>query len=98
MGMSQIQTCFSSSYNVHCYPLCHGFNRRELSVGDIVFCHFQRNSSGSENPSDVFRFLVEERVQCCQTQQVRYTQRVDYLMQLPVPLEAASNRGNTFCN
>uniref|UniRef100_A0A671T9R5 Ubiquitin carboxyl-terminal hydrolase n=1 Tax=Sinocyclocheilus anshuiensis TaxID=1608454 RepID=A0A671T9R5_9TELE len=52
----------------------------------------ERNSSGSENPSDVFRFLVEERVQCCQTQNVRYSQRVDYLMQLPVPLEAASNR------
>uniref|UniRef100_A0A8C1N9M2 Ubiquitin carboxyl-terminal hydrolase n=1 Tax=Cyprinus carpio TaxID=7962 RepID=A0A8C1N9M2_CYPCA len=52
----------------------------------------ERNSSGSENPGDVFRFLVEERVQCCQTQKVRYTQRIDYLMQLPVPLEAASNR------
>uniref|UniRef100_A0A672M724 Ubiquitin carboxyl-terminal hydrolase n=2 Tax=Sinocyclocheilus grahami TaxID=75366 RepID=A0A672M724_SINGR len=52
----------------------------------------ERNSSGSENPSDVFRFLVEERVQCCQTQNVRYSQRVDYFMQLPVPLEAASNR------
>lgn len=48
---------------------------------------------GSENPSDVFRFLVEERVQCCQSRRVRYTQRVDYLMQLPVPIEAASNRG-----
>ncbi|CAM4624856.1 unnamed protein product [Leuciscus chuanchicus] len=52
----------------------------------------ERNNSGSENPSDVFRFIVEERVQCCQTQKVRYTQRVDYLMQLPAPLEAASNR------
>ncbi|KAG1940958.1 ubiquitin carboxyl-terminal hydrolase 13 isoform X1 [Pimephales promelas] len=52
----------------------------------------ERNNSGSENPSDVFRFIVEERVQCCQTQKVRYTQRVDYIMQLPAPLEAASNR------
>ncbi|KAM6962866.1 ubiquitin carboxyl-terminal hydrolase 13 isoform 2-T2 [Aplochiton taeniatus] len=52
----------------------------------------QRNSGGSENPSDVFRFLVEERVQCCQTRRVRYNQRVDYLMQLPTPLEAATNR------
>lgn len=52
----------------------------------------QRNSGSSENPSDVFRFLVEERVQCCQTRRVRYNQRVDYLMQLPTPLEAASNR------
>ncbi|KAG5851422.1 hypothetical protein ANANG_G00093240 [Anguilla anguilla] len=52
----------------------------------------ERNSVGSENPSDVFRFLVEERVQCCQSRKVRYTQRVDYLMQLPVPVEAAANR------
>lgn len=57
------------------------------------FLHFQRNSSGSDNPSGVFRFIVEERVQCCQSQKVRYSQRVDYLMQLPVPLEAAINRG-----
>ncbi|KAJ8418924.1 hypothetical protein AAFF_G00004230 [Aldrovandia affinis] len=52
----------------------------------------ERNSAGSENPSDVFRFLVEERVQCCQSRKVRYSQRVDYHMQLPVPLEAATNR------
>uniref|UniRef100_A0AAX7SMF2 Ubiquitin carboxyl-terminal hydrolase n=1 Tax=Astatotilapia calliptera TaxID=8154 RepID=A0AAX7SMF2_ASTCA len=52
----------------------------------------ERNSAGSENPSDVFRFLVEERVQCCQTRRVRYTQRVDYCIQLPAPFEAASNR------
>uniref|UniRef100_A0A673Z0W2 Ubiquitin carboxyl-terminal hydrolase n=1 Tax=Salmo trutta TaxID=8032 RepID=A0A673Z0W2_SALTR len=52
----------------------------------------ERNSAGSENPSDVFRYLVEERVQCCQTQKVCYNQKVDYLMQLPAPIEAASNR------
>uniref|UniRef100_A0A668ASW4 Ubiquitin carboxyl-terminal hydrolase n=1 Tax=Myripristis murdjan TaxID=586833 RepID=A0A668ASW4_9TELE len=52
----------------------------------------ERNSAGSENPSDVFRFLVEERVQCCQTRRVRYTQRVDYLIQLPAPIECATNR------
>uniref|UniRef100_A0A672YZI9 Ubiquitin carboxyl-terminal hydrolase 13 n=1 Tax=Sphaeramia orbicularis TaxID=375764 RepID=A0A672YZI9_9TELE len=60
------------------------------------FQHFinlvERNSAGSENPSDVFRFLVEERVQCCQTRRVRYTQRVDYCIQLPAPIEAATNR------
>uniref|UniRef100_A0A7N9B1A8 Ubiquitin carboxyl-terminal hydrolase n=1 Tax=Mastacembelus armatus TaxID=205130 RepID=A0A7N9B1A8_9TELE len=52
----------------------------------------ERNSAGLENPSDVFRFLVEERVQCCQTRRVRYTQRVDYCIQLPAPIEAATNR------
>ncbi|XP_023696662.2 ubiquitin carboxyl-terminal hydrolase 13-like [Paramormyrops kingsleyae] len=52
----------------------------------------ERSSGSFENPSDVFRFLVEERVQCCQSRKVRYTQRVDYIMQLPVPIEAATNR------
>ncbi|KAM7387880.1 hypothetical protein PAMP_024091 [Pampus punctatissimus] len=52
----------------------------------------ERNSAGSENPSDAFRFLVEERVQCCQSRRVRYTQRVDYCIQVPAPVEAATNR------
>ncbi|KAJ1087675.1 hypothetical protein NDU88_000842 [Pleurodeles waltl] len=54
----------------------------------------ERNSVGigTENPSDVFRFLVEERTQCCQSRKVRYSQRVDHVMQLPVALEAATNR------
>lgn len=59
-----------------------------------ILVFLQRNNAGSENPSDVFRFLVEERVQCCQTRRVRYNQRVDYCIQLPAPFEAASNRGN----
>ncbi|NXA31052.1 UBP13 hydrolase, partial [Eudromia elegans] len=52
----------------------------------------ERNAIGSENPSDVFRFLVEERTQCCQSRKVRYTERVDYIMQLPVAMEAATNK------
>ncbi|NXI07990.1 UBP13 hydrolase, partial [Irena cyanogastra] len=52
----------------------------------------ERNPVGSENPSDVFRFLVEERTQCCQSGKVRYTDRVDYIMQLPVAMEAATNK------
>ncbi|XP_062988007.1 ubiquitin carboxyl-terminal hydrolase 13 [Elgaria multicarinata webbii] len=52
----------------------------------------ERNRIGSEHPSDVFRFLVEERTQCCQSRKVRYTERVDYLMQLPVAMEAAANK------
>lgn len=58
----------------------------------MLLC-LQRNSAGSENPSDAFRFLVEERIQCCQSRRVRYTQRVDYCIQLPAPIEAATNRG-----
>lgn len=61
---------------------------------NLIQSNLQRNRIGSENPSDVFRFLVEERIQCCQTRKVRYTERVDYLMQLPVAMEAATNKGN----
>ncbi|KAK3574764.1 hypothetical protein QTP86_017512 [Hemibagrus guttatus] len=72
------------------------FSSNRQQDAQEFFLHFinlvERNSAGSENPSDVFRFIVEERVQCCQSQKVRYTQRVDYLMQLPVPIEAAINR------
>uniref|UniRef100_UPI00398E846F ubiquitin carboxyl-terminal hydrolase 13 n=1 Tax=Pristiophorus japonicus TaxID=55135 RepID=UPI00398E846F len=51
-----------------------------------------RNNSGSDDPSEVFRFMVEDRVQCCQSRKVKYTHRVDYIMQLPAVLEAASNK------
>eukprot|EP00064_Thunnus_orientalis_P007847 superscaffoldBa00000894_g7869 len=61
-------------------------------IEQVMKEEYKRNSAGSENPSDAFRFLVEERIQCCQTRRVRYTQRVDYCIQLPAPIEAATNR------
>ncbi|XP_043558174.1 ubiquitin carboxyl-terminal hydrolase 13 isoform X1 [Chiloscyllium plagiosum] len=51
-----------------------------------------RNNNGSDDPSEVFRFMVEDRVQCCQSRKVKYKQRVDYIMQLPIVIEAASNK------
>ncbi|OCT80740.1 ubiquitin carboxyl-terminal hydrolase 13 isoform X1 [Xenopus laevis] len=72
------------------------FSSNRQQDAEEFFIHFvnlvERNSIGSENPSDVFRFLVEERTQCCQSRKVRYTQRVDYIMQLPVPMETATNK------
>lgn len=53
----------------------------------------QRNCRSSENPNEVFRFLVEEKLKCLATEKVKYTQRVDYIMQLPVPMDAALNKG-----
>lgn len=41
----------------------------------------------------MFRFLVEEKLKCLATEKVKYTQRVDYIMQLPVPMDAALNKG-----
>ncbi|RXM97419.1 Ubiquitin carboxyl-terminal hydrolase 5 [Acipenser ruthenus] len=39
-----------------------------------------------------FRFLVEERIHCLQSDKVKYTQRAESLLQLPVPLEHATNK------
>ena len=41
----------------------------------------------------MFRFLVEDKIKCLATEKVKYTQRVDYIMQLPVPMDAAMNKG-----
>uniref|UniRef100_A0A3P8WWJ0 Ubiquitin carboxyl-terminal hydrolase n=1 Tax=Cynoglossus semilaevis TaxID=244447 RepID=A0A3P8WWJ0_CYNSE len=51
----------------------------------------ERNSRSGPNPSEAFRFLVEERIVCQQSQKAKYTQRVDYIIQLPVPMDQAVN-------
>uniref|UniRef100_A0AAX7VBN1 Ubiquitin carboxyl-terminal hydrolase n=1 Tax=Astatotilapia calliptera TaxID=8154 RepID=A0AAX7VBN1_ASTCA len=53
----------------------------------------ERNCRSGSNPSEAFRFLVEERIVCQQTQKAKYTQRVDYIVQLPVPMDQATNTG-----
>lgn len=89
-GLYLILTCILLHWNM--YLISWLILKPTLSSPCMLLCS-QRNSAGSENPSDVFRFLVEERIQCCQTRRVRYTQRVDYCIQLPAPMEAATNRG-----
>uniref|UniRef100_A0A8D0AH12 Ubiquitin carboxyl-terminal hydrolase n=1 Tax=Sander lucioperca TaxID=283035 RepID=A0A8D0AH12_SANLU len=51
----------------------------------------ERNCRSASNPSEAFRFLVEERIVCQQSQKAKYTQRVDYIVQLPVPMDQATN-------
>uniref|UniRef100_A0A673BRR9 Ubiquitin carboxyl-terminal hydrolase n=1 Tax=Sphaeramia orbicularis TaxID=375764 RepID=A0A673BRR9_9TELE len=53
----------------------------------------ERNCRSGPNPSEAFRFLVEERIVCQQSQKAKYTQRVDYIVQLPVPMDQATNTG-----
>uniref|UniRef100_A0A7N8WT69 Ubiquitin carboxyl-terminal hydrolase n=1 Tax=Mastacembelus armatus TaxID=205130 RepID=A0A7N8WT69_9TELE len=54
----------------------------------------ERNCRSGPNPSEAFRFLVEERIVCQQSQKAKYTQRVDYIVQLPVPMDQATNTGD----
>uniref|UniRef100_A0A672HI28 Ubiquitin carboxyl-terminal hydrolase n=1 Tax=Salarias fasciatus TaxID=181472 RepID=A0A672HI28_SALFA len=51
----------------------------------------ERNCRSGSNPSEAFRYLVEERIVCQQSQKAKYTQRVDYIVQLPVPMDQATN-------
>ncbi|KAM4581137.1 ubiquitin carboxyl-terminal hydrolase 5 isoform 1-T1 [Odontesthes bonariensis] len=51
----------------------------------------ERNCRSGQNPSEAFRFLVEDRIVCQQTLKAKYTQRVDYIVQLPVPMDQATN-------
>uniref|UniRef100_A0A4W4FMJ3 Ubiquitin carboxyl-terminal hydrolase n=1 Tax=Electrophorus electricus TaxID=8005 RepID=A0A4W4FMJ3_ELEEL len=51
----------------------------------------ERNCRSGPNPSEAFRFLVEERIVCQQSQKAKYTQRVDYIVQLPVLMDQATN-------
>lgn len=68
-----------------------------LSPVSLVYTHSpslsQRNCRSGPNPSEAFRFLVEERIVCQQSQKAKYTQRVDYIVQLPVPMDQATNTG-----
>ncbi|XP_061803745.1 ubiquitin carboxyl-terminal hydrolase 5 isoform X4 [Nerophis lumbriciformis] len=51
----------------------------------------ERNCRSGPNPSEAFRFLLEDRIVCQQSQKAKYTQRVDYIIQLPVPMDQAIN-------
>ncbi|KAG2469691.1 UBP5 hydrolase, partial [Polypterus senegalus] len=52
----------------------------------------RRHCRSSDNPSAAFRFLIEERIRCLSSEKVKYSQRVDYIMALPVPLDQATNK------
>ncbi|KAG7457683.1 hypothetical protein MATL_G00229800 [Megalops atlanticus] len=71
------------------------FSTNRQQDAQEFFLHFinmvERNCRSRQNPSEAFRFLVEERIVCEQSNKVKYTQRVDYIVQLPVPLDQAMN-------
>ena len=46
-----------------------------------------------QNSADLFRFQFEDRVECVMSRQVRYSKRDDFLLQLPVPMDTATNQG-----
>lgn len=57
-----------------------------------LLAFIERTSRGTENPANSLRFQVEERVQCVRSGRVKYTTREDFILALPIPLEAAVNK------
>jgi len=57
-------------------------------------CHvWQRHSRGTASPTAALKFRVEDRIECMQSHKVKYNYRDDYELALPIPLEAAINKG-----
>jgi ubiquitin carboxyl-terminal hydrolase 5/13 len=56
----------------------------------MIFC--QRASRSQLNPSDCFKFKVEDRFECSQSRKVKYTYRTEYCLPLPIPMSAATNQ------
>ncbi|CAL1686614.1 unnamed protein product [Lasius platythorax] len=51
-----------------------------------------RNSRCEVCPTECFKFKVEERYQCSKSNKVKYTHRPEYILPLPIALEAAVNK------
>ncbi|GIY58212.1 ubiquitin carboxyl-terminal hydrolase 5, partial [Caerostris extrusa] len=72
------------------------FSTKRQQDAQEFFLHLisilERYSRARENPADSLKFEVEERIQCSVSKKVKYTTRTDYLLSLPIPLSAATNK------
>ncbi|KAG7204041.1 hypothetical protein KM043_001900 [Ampulex compressa] len=73
-----------------------GFSSNRQQDAQEFFLHLiniiDRHSRHQVNPTDCFKFKVEERYQCSRSNKVKYTYRPEYILPLPIPLEAAINK------
>ena len=51
-----------------------------------------QSSEAVRNPAHFFRFQFEDKIECVESGQVKYSKRDDFLLQLPVPMEMATNK------
>ncbi|XP_052081738.1 ubiquitin carboxyl-terminal hydrolase 5-like [Mytilus californianus] len=72
------------------------FSTKRQQDAQEYFLHLvnllERNTRGTDNPADCFKFNVEDRVECLQSKKVKYTNRDDFMLSLPIPMEAATNK------
>ncbi|ODN05979.1 Ubiquitin carboxyl-terminal hydrolase 5 [Orchesella cincta] len=72
------------------------FSTKKQQDAQEYFLHLvnvlERHSRGDVNPADCFKFIVEDKVQCDASRQVKYTQRTEYFLPLPIPMDSAINK------
>lgn len=73
-----------------------GFSSNRQQDAQEFFLHLinviDRHSRHQMNPTDCFKFNVEERYQCGRSNKVKYNYRPEYLLPLPIPVETAINQ------
>ncbi|XP_064642772.1 ubiquitin carboxyl-terminal hydrolase 5-like [Lineus longissimus] len=56
-----------------------------------MFNLIERSSRDQLNPCDCFKFQIEERIQCIQSKKVKYSNREENILALPIPMDVATN-------
>ncbi|KAK6618457.1 hypothetical protein RUM43_013650 [Polyplax serrata] len=52
----------------------------------------ERHTRPEQNPSDCFKFQVEDKFQCNESKKVKYMYRNEYCLPIPIPVETATNK------
>ncbi|KAK0162621.1 hypothetical protein PV327_006386 [Microctonus hyperodae] len=73
-----------------------GFSSNHQQDAQEFFLHLlnllDRHSVHKVNPSNCFKFRVEERYECTSSGKVKYSYRPEYLLPLSIPLDTVTNK------
>lgn len=61
-----------------------------LHIIDLIEKSFKKNRV-LPNLADIFKFKIEDRIQCLLSNKVSYAERNEYMLSLPIPLDKATN-------
>lgn len=72
------------------------FSTKRQQDAQEFFLHLlnvlERHNRGQMNPAECFKFKGEERIQCLNSGKVKYTCTSEFILRVPIPLEAAINK------